>query len=304
MKPTLLVMAAGVGSRYGSLKQLERFGPNQQTLIEYALYDAMQSGFGKVVFVIRRALLQDFEQVYFRKLSGKINLSYVLQEADKLPDGFALSSGRTKPWGTGHAVWVSASQIHEPFAVINGDDFYGRQSFRLMAQELELMCSSPTLSGTYGMIAYPLRHTLSENGYVSRGVCEVDQTGYLQSVTERTQIASSDKGIYYKDASGHLFPLTGEEPVSMNLTGFTPGIFTHLEQYLSAFLKENINNLQTEFFLPSVINWLIRSGQARVKVHISPEKWFGVTYPEDKKRVEQQLMNLTKAGVYPENLWE
>lgn len=304
MKPTLLVMAAGMGSRYGSLKQLDAFGPNGETLIEYALYDAIQAGFGKVIFIIRQNLIPDFEQVYFSKLSGTMNLDYVLQETGMLPDNFQINPDRVKPWGTGHAVWVAASKIQEPFAVVNGDDFYGRQSFKLMVEELQNIHSSPYLSNNYCMIAYPITHTLSENGYVSRGICEMDEKGYLQSVTERTQIFTSDTGIYYKDSNGHLFPLTGKENVSMNLTGFTPDIFHHLEQHFRAFLTENVNSLKAEFFLPELINRLIKSGQATVKVRISPEQWFGVTYPQDKQTVKEKLCELINAGVYPENLWE
>jgi NDP-sugar pyrophosphorylase family protein len=292
-------MAAGMGSRYGSLKQLDAFGPGGETIIDYSLYDAIQEGFGKVVFVIRQALLKDFEEIYFTKLSGKIQVSYALQETHNLPEGYTLRSGRTKPWGTGHAVWVAASHIQEPFAVINGDDFYGRQSFRLMAEELRSMKEI----GNYCMIAYPLSHTLSEHGYVSRGICETDAQGYLQSVTERTQIAASDTEIYYKNADGQLIPLSSDEIVSMNLNGFTPDIFSHLETEFKSFLKKNGESLQAEFFLPEVINQLVKSHKVKVKVRISPEKWFGVTYPEDKQTVRNRLKALIQAGVYPEKLW-
>ncbi|QHT67426.1 nucleotidyltransferase [Rhodocytophaga rosea] len=299
MQPTLLIMAAGMGSRYGSLKQLDTFGPGGETIIDYSLYDAIREGFGKVVFVIRQALLKDFEETYFQKLSGKIQVSYVLQELDRLPEGYMVPADRVKPWGTAHAVWVSASSIQEPFAVINGDDFYGRQSFRLMAEELRKM----EVPGQYCMIAYPLNHTLSEHGFVSRGICEIDAQGYLKSVTERTQIAANDKGIFYKDAEGQLLPLSGNENVSMNLYGFTPDIFGHLETQLKDFLRKNANNLKAEFYLPEAVNFLVNTGTAKVKVCISPEKWFGVTYPEDKQTVRSRLRELIDTGVYPEKLW-
>ncbi len=299
MKPTLLVLAAGVGSRYGSLKQIDRFGPSGETIIDYSIYDAIRAGFGKVVFVIRASIEQEFKEVFYGKFSDKIAIDYALQELDRLPPGFEVPAGRTKPWGTGHAVWVAAGKISEPFAVINADDYYGPKSFRLMADFL----SNPALHA-YGLVGYQLRNTLSAHGYASRGICEVDQQGYLDSITERTHIyRTPDQRIVYQADDGNETALTGNEVTSMNLMGFPPDVFEQFGVSFAAFLHEHAHHPKKEFYLPSVVNEIIRAGQLKVKVLHTADLWFGVTYQEDKHIAQQKFRQLVDAGVYPENLW-
>ncbi len=300
MKPTLLVLAAGVGSRYGSLKQIDQFGPSGETIIDYAVYDAIRAGFGKVIFVIRESIESDFREVCYSKFSDKIAIDYALQELDHLPPGIALPANRTKPWGTGHAVLVAANKIKEPFAVINADDFYGLKSFQLMADFL-----SKTTKATYCMVGYRLSNTLSDHGYVSRGICQVDQQGYLQSITERTHIyRKPDHQIVYQAAQGEEIPLSGDEVASMNLMGFTPEVFEQFEVSFKAFLQQNVQHPRQEFYLPSVVNEIIHAGQLNVQVLHTDEQWFGVTYQEDKAIVRQALGKLVAAGIYPETLWK
>jgi NDP-sugar pyrophosphorylase family protein len=301
-QPTLLIMAAGMGSRYGSLKQLDAFGPGGETLIEYSIFDAIRAGFGKVIFIIRKSLEKDFDEVYFSKLSGKIPIDYVCQETDILPEGVTISGNRTKPWGTGQAVWVASSKIKEPFAVINGDDFYGKQAFQLIAASLRQVPSKNPPE--YYLIGYKLAQTLSEHGFVSRGICEVDENNYLRKITEQTHILGSKNGIIYKTAEGQEVPLTGNEIASMNLMGFTPVIFKYIEQQFVNFLSNNSHDNKTEFYLPKIVNRLVETNQAQVKVQLCSENWFGVTYPEDKPIVKQKLSSLVNRGVYPQNLWE
>ncbi|MDF9796942.1 dTDP-glucose pyrophosphorylase [Catalinimonas alkaloidigena] len=297
-KPTLLVMAAGMGSRYGSLKQIDEFGPSGETIIDYSIYDAIRAGFGKVVFVIRESILADFKVVFYGKFSGKIEVDYALQELDRVPQGVEVPPERVKPWGTGHAVLVAANKIKEPFAVINADDYYGQQSFQLMANFLSNLDKE-----VHTLIGYRLKNTLSEHGYVSRGICEVDQEGYLKSVTERTHIyIKPDQAIVYKEDEEEV-SLSGDEIASMNLMGFTPGAFAQFEASFKAFIKENAGHLKKEFYLPTVVNEIINAGEAKVKVLNTSDKWFGVTYKEDKAVAQHRLKELVEAGVYPENLW-
>lgn len=297
-KPTLLVMAAGMGSRYGSLKQIDTFGPSGETIIDYSIYDAIRAGFAKVVFVIRQSMERDFKDVFYKKLSGKIEIEYALQELDRVPEGVRVPTEREKPWGTGHAVLVAADKIQEPFAVINADDYYGQQAFQLMADFL-----SQEQKEEHVLMGYRLRNTLSAHGHVSRGICEVNEAGYLSSVTERTHISiKPDQSIVYQEEERE-FELTGEEIASMNLMGFMPAAFTQFEASFRAFLKENLNQLKKEFYLPSVVNEIIHAGDTKVKVLNTPDKWFGVTYKEDKAMAQQKLQELVNAGVYPENLW-
>lgn len=297
-KPTLLVMAAGMGSRYGSLKQIDGFGPSGETIIDYSIYDAIRAGFGKVVFVIRESIEAEFKEIFYGKFSGKIKIDYVLQELDRVPEGIKVPAERVKPWGTGHAVLVAADKIQEPFAVINADDYYGQQAFQLMADFL-----SQLQTKEYALIGYRLRNTLSEHGYVSRGICEVDREGYLSSVTERTHIyIKPDQSIVYQE-DGEEVDLTGEEVASMNLMGFTPAAFAQFEASFKAFIKENAGELKKEFYLPTVVNEIINAGEAKVKVLNTTDKWFGVTYQEDKAIAQQKLQELVRAGVYPEKLW-
>jgi NDP-sugar pyrophosphorylase family protein len=297
---TLLVLAAGLGSRYGSLKQMDQFGPSGESIIDYSVYDAIRAGFTKVVFVIRRSMEEQFKEVFSDRFAGRIRVEYVFQELDSLPEGFQIPSGREKPWGTGHAVWVAADRIKEPFAVINADDFYGAESFQRIADFLR-----KAEAKSYCLVGYQLDKTLSDHGYVSRGICEVDDDQHLRSVTERTHIErSSDQQIVYRTEKGKEVPLPGDTTVSMNLMGFSADVFSVFRSCLIEFLKEYGNEPKKEFFLPSVVNEIISSGLAPVKVVHTPESWFGVTYPEDKAVAQHSLQTLVEKNVYPSNLWK
>ena len=302
MKPTLIVLAAGMGSRYGRLKQLDPFGPAGETIIEYSVYDAIRAGFGKVVFVIRKSLEATFAEEIFSKLAGHIRVEYVFQELEYLPEGFSVPAGRVKPWGTGQAVLLAGAKVDEPFAVINGDDFYGAESFRLLAAFLA-GCTDPAATD-YAVVGYPLRNTLSEFGTVARAVCEVDAGGWLRGMRELTSIGRTAAGIGYRDAGGAEVPLTGEETVSMNMMGFTPSLFAHCRTHFEAFLREQGNEPKAEFYLPLLVNALVRQGAARVKVLPTTATWFGVTYLEDRPLVVEKIAALTAAGAYPPRLWE
>ena len=301
MKPTLLVMAAGLGSRYGSLKQMDSFGPSGETIIDYSVYDAIQAGFGKVIFVIRRTMQEDFKETILARFQHKIDVDYVLQELDQVPAGVTVPPQREKPWGTGHAVLVAAPKVQAPFAVINADDYYGTHSFQLMA---DYLTSLDVSSSEYCLLGYQLQNTLSDHGYVSRGVCQTDDAKYLQHVTERTRIyRTADRSIVYEEDE-QTVPLTGQETVSMNLMGFTPSVFQYFEAYFIDFAKERGHELKSEFFLPFVVNEVIQRNIARVKVISTPDQWFGVTYQEDKAVAQQKLKELVQQGTYPERLWK
>lgn len=300
MKPTLLVLAAGLGSRYGSLKQIDQFGPSGETIIDYSVYDAIRAGFGKVVFVIRQSIEEEFKEVFYGKFADKVAIDYVLQELDNVPEGIQIPPGREKPWGTGHAVMVAADKVKEPFAVINADDFYGPRSFQLVA---DFLSGVSVNSDEYCLLGYRLRNTLSEHGYVSRGICEVDEQGFLSRADERTHIyVTEEKKIVYRDDHGKEVILTGEEIASMNLMGFTPSVFRHFRQYFADFIEKNYQHPKAEIYLPFVVNEMVKSGKASVKVIPTSEKWFGVTYREDKAVAQQKLKALVDKGVYPENL--
>jgi hypothetical protein len=301
MKPTLLVLAAGMGSRYGGLKQLDQFGPSGETIIEYSLYDAIRAGFGKIVFVVREKFEAEFRNLFHDKLSGRVAVEYVPQELYILPPGFAVPEQREKPWGTAHAVWVTAGKIREPFAVINGDDFYGRHSFQLIADFLRAVPDPD--ARTWCLVGFKLAHTLSEHGHVARGVCQVDREGLLQRVTELTRIRVKNGTIRYDEPDGNQGQLTGAETVSMNMMGFTPALYSFCEKYLKEFLEQQGHNPKAEFYLPKLVNQLVKADQARVRVLDTPEEWFGVTYPEDKPLVVENLKALVAAGVYPADLW-
>ena len=276
---SLLILAAGLGSRYGSLKQMDQFGPSGESIIDYSVYDAIRAGFTKVVFVIRSSMEQQFQEVFLGRFPPNIEVKYVFQELDHLPNDYAVSPGREKPWGTGHAVWTAADQIDEPFAVINADDFYGRESLRRMAEFLK----NPP-ENSHCLLGYKLENTLSDYGYVSRGICEVEGDT-LKSITERTHIERKETGqIIYQTDGGEAVPLTGNETASMNLMGFTPDVFAVFERCFVDFLKENGQHPKKEFYLPSVMNEIIKSQLAEVKVVPTPDTWFGVIpYPDDKK---------------------
>ena len=301
IKPTLLVLAAGMGSRYGSLKQMDGVGPNGEAIIDYSVYDAIRAGFGKVVFVIRHSFAEDFKEVFNAERFGhRIEVEYVYQELDYLPEGFTLPEGRVKPWGTNHAVMMAADVIKEPFAAINADDFYGRNSYEVIAGFLSQLEGS---EGRYCMVGYEVSKTLSENGTVSRGVCTVDAEGNLTSMVERTQIERVDGTILFHDG-GADEPLAENAPVSMNFFGFTPDYFRHSESFFKEFLSENIDNLKSEFYIPRMVNKVINDGTATMKVLSTSADWFGVTYKEDKPQLVANIEELIEAGVYPRNLWE
>ena len=300
IKPTLLVLAAGMGSRYGSLKQMDGVGPNGEAIIDYSVYDAIRAGFGKVVFVIRHSFEADFKEVFnAERFGGKIEVEYVFQELDYLPEGFTLPEGRVKPWGTNHAVMMAAKAINEPFAVINADDFYGRTAYATISDYLKELADS---EGRYCMVGYQVSKTLSENGTVSRGVCTVDEDGNLRGMVERTQIERVDGTIVFHDG-GADEPLAEDTPVSMNLFGFTPDYFRHSEAYFKEFLPANIDNLKAEFFIPLMVNKVINDGTATMRVLKTTSDWFGVTSKEDQPMLMAQIEELIEAGEYPRNLW-
>jgi len=301
MKPTLLVLAAGMGSRYGGLKQIDKLGPSGETIIDYSIYDAIQAGFGRIVMVIRKSIEADFKEVFLNKYSGKIDISYVLQEVEYVPEGLTYTLERVKPWGTAHAVLMAADAIKEPFAVINGDDFYGADAFRTMGKFLSEITDMQ--ARTYSMVGYPLANTLSEHGTVARGVCEVDGSGFLTGVVERTSISRIDGVIQYKDDAGALHPVPEASAVSMNFWGFTPSFFGYLRSMFAEFVKENGMNPKSEFFIPLVANKLVKTGEATIKVLNTQAEWFGVTYKEDRPWVVARFENLAKEGTYPSPLF-
>lgn len=299
MHPTLVVLAAGMGSRYGSLKQIDAFGPSGETIIDYSVYDAIKAGFGKVVFVIRESLLNDFQSLYFDKFSDQIEIDYVFQELDNVPEGIEVPSDRVKPWGTGHAVMVAADKVKEPFAVINADDFYGADSFRLIADHLKNL-NAQQVAGC--MVGFQLPKTISEHGYVSRGVCEVDENNFLLSITERTHITCEQDGkIYFKDQDTTVH-LPENTIVSMNLMGFTPPVFDLMKKAFNTFIKERAHELKSEFYIPTILDQV--ANMTQVPVLESAEKWLGVTYKEDKPVVKHRLIELVENGSYPLHLFK
>lgn len=299
MKPTLLILAAGMGSRYGGLKQVEPVGPNGETILEYSIFDAIRAGFGKVVFVIRQSFADEFKARFENKLKGKIDVEYVFQELDALPEGYKVPEERVKPWGTGHAILTAKDVIHEPFAAINADDFYGEGAFQTMAEFLRKRVSE----NNYAMIGYLIKNTLSEFGTVSRGICQTDTDGNLIEITERHQIARREKAINFEDSLGNLVNVDENTPVSMNFWGFHSSIFDHLESLFCSFLDENASQPKSEFYIPSVVFHLIQTGQIQAKVLHADSPWFGVTYPEDKAYVVAQIHELTQKEAYPRTLW-
>ena len=300
MKPTLFVLAAGMGSRYGGLKQLDGLGPHGETIMDYSIFDAIRSGFGKIVFVIRKDFEDDFRKIILSKYENHIPVEVVFQAIDNLPEGFVCPEGRTKPWGTNHAVLMGKDVIKEPFAVINADDFYGRNSFEVIAQEL----SKPKEEkGDYCMVGFRVGNTMSESGSVARGVCQTTD-GYLTTVVERTAIEYNDKHeITFVDENGVTQTLEPNTPVSLNLWGFTPDYFKFSEGYFVDFLKENIDKPKAEFFIPLVVNELITKNIAKVKVLDTESKWFGVTYAADRQGVVDKLADLHAKGEYPEKMF-
>lgn len=300
MKPTLFVLAAGMGSRYGGLKQLDGLGPNGETIMDYSIFDAIRGGFGKVVFVIRKDFEKDFREKIISKYENHIPVEVVFQALDNLPAGFTVPEGRVKPWGTNHAVLMGKDVIKEPFAVINADDFYGRDSFAVLGKALSEMEGK---QNDYCMIGYRVGNTLSESGSVARGVCETDAEGYLTGVVERTAIERIDGKVSFTDENGKLVSIDDNTPVSMNMWGFTPDYFEYSEKDFIEFLKENKDNLKSEYFIPLMVNKLVNDGTARVKVLDTTSKWFGVTYADDRQGVVDKIQALVDAGEYPEKLF-
>lgn len=300
IKPTLLILAAGIGSRYGGLKQLDKVGPGGEAIIDYSIYDAIQAGFGKVVFVIRKSIETDFREFIGNKLDGKIEVEYVFQELDKLPEGITPNPDRQKPYGTGHAVLMAAEAIKENFAVINADDFYGREAYETIAKYFGEL--DPNANDNC-MVGYNLKNTLSENGYVSRGQCTSDENAYLVDVVERTHIEKKADGIFFENEAKEQIKLDENTLVSMNFWGFTPQFFKQLNTRFTKFIGENKDQLKAEFYIPTAVNEMIEEGIAKTKVLESDAAWFGVTYQEDRPVVVESIRDLIKAGKYPEKLF-
>jgi len=300
MKPTLFVLAAGIGSRYGGLKQLDGVGPNGETIMDYSIYDAIRSGFGKVVFVIRKDFEDDFRRIILSKYENYIPVETVFQSLDKLPEGFQIPEGRTKPWGTNHAVLMGKGVINEPFAVVNADDFYGRNSYAALGKELTLTAGK---QNEYCMVGFRIGNSLSESGAVARGICETNEEGFLTTVVERTAVERIDGEIQFIDENGRKVVIGENTPVSMNMWGFTPEYFDYSEEFFKQFLRNNISNLKSEFFIPLMVNDLVVNNIARVKVLDTTSKWFGVTYANDRQEVVEKIRALIDAGEYPEKLF-
>lgn len=302
MKPTLLILAAGMGSRYGGLKQLDQFGPSGETIMDYSVYDAMKAGFGKVVFIIREDFADEFKEKIISKYEGKIPVEIVFQSLDRIPEGYTLNPERSKPLGTAHAVWCAREVLDTPFAVINADDFYGSGSFKIMADYLSQMDDASTARQV--MVGYMVKNTLSENGSVSRGVCEIKEDGTLGTIIERTKIYTKEDGSIVFEEDGEETPLEPETVVSMNMMGFSSSTLSYYDSDLKAFLDENAGELKKEFFLPLVLNNLIQRGISCVDVLTTTEQWYGVTYPEDKPSVIESIDRKIKDGIYPTPLWK
>ena len=299
MKPTLLILAAGMGSRFGGLKQVEPVGPNGEAIIDYSIYDAIRAGFGKVVFIIRESFAEAFKEKFDKKLKGKIEVEYIFQELDMLPKGFTLPEGREKPWGTAHAILIAKDVIKEPFCALNADDFYGYNAYKVMAKFL-IESEDPL---EYSMVGYHLKDTLSDYGSVSRGICDVDSNQNLEKIVETIKIIKRDDVVISVEEDGSETQLTGEERVSMNNWGFKPSIFEKLENKFIDFLKTEIDKPKSEMYIPSVVFELIDEQFATSKVLEANSPWFGVTYKEDKPFVTKKIKTLIDEGEYPEKLW-
>ncbi len=304
-KPILLIMAAGMGSRYGGLKQLDKVDSEGNKIIDFSIYDAKRAGFGKVIFIIKKENENDFKEAVGDRIENSIPVEYVYQDLKNIPEGAEVPEGRVKPWGTAHAVLSAKEALDASFAVINADDFYGREAFKKIC---EFLTDHPEPENTeYAMVSFILRNTLTDNGYVSRGICSLDQAGFLQDVTERTRIVRNGEGAAYSEDEGETWiPLRGDESVSMNIWGFSLSFIPELEKAFSAFmegLKETPDPLKAECYLPKVVDDLIKENKASVQVLNSSEKWFGVTYKEDRPFVMESIKGLKDKGIYPERLW-
>ncbi len=299
MQPTLVIMAAGMGSRYGGIKQIDPMGPSGEIILDYSVYDALKAGFTRVVFIIRKDIEEAFRERIGHRFEDRIDVRYVFQEMDNLPAGFTVPSGREKPWGTGQAVLSCKNTVNDPFVVINADDFYGASAFREGFKGLQEL-NADKLEGF--LVSYPISNTLSPHGYVTRGVCQ-EENGFLVKVTERFKIGRNAEGVLEALDNMGSPTLTGHEPASMNFWGFTPALFAELEERFALFLKEHGEGLKTEYLLPQEIDGLIGAGKIKVRLLHTDESWFGVTYPEDKPAVKDALARLTAGGTYPSPLW-
>lgn len=298
-RPTLLILAAGLASRYGSLKQIDKIGPSGERIIDYSVYDAIRAGFGKIVYVIRKSFEQEFKEVILDTLPKSIETDYVFQEINLDYTDIKINPSRLKPWGTGQALLTAAKVIKNNFVVINADDFYGAGSYRLACEHLQ----SSDSYNNFALIGYKLKNTISEYGSVSRGICTIDDNQMLISVIERTEIKKEVENIVYKDEFNVWHNLSGSEIVSMNMFAFTPLIFKEGEKLFREFLENNMDELKAEFYLPLIVDKLIKGNQAKTKALITNEKWFGLTYKEDKQIAKSEVMELIRQGKYPERLW-
>ncbi|MFK5958228.1 MAG: sugar phosphate nucleotidyltransferase [Lutibacter sp.] len=298
-KPTLVILAAGIGSRYGGLKQLDTFTPQGDTILDFSIYDAIQAGFGKVVFIIRKSIEEDFKAFFNNKLEGKIAVEYVFQEIDNIPEKYK-DNNRQKPWGTAHALLMAKDVVKENFAVINADDFYGKEAFEVMAKSLKTIDKNST---NFNMMGYVLKNTVSDYGFVSRGECQVNENGNLTGITERTHIEKVDGGLKFKDENEQLISISEETIVSMNFFGFTPKYFEVSASLFESFLEENYQEPKAEFFIPLAVNHVIVNNIATMEVLTSNARWFGVTYKQDKEYVTSEIQKLKDSNVYPVNLW-
>jgi UTP-glucose-1-phosphate uridylyltransferase len=298
-KPTLVILAAGMGSRYDGLKQIDTFTPEEDTIIDFSLFDAVQAGFGKVVFIIRKSFESEFKAIFNKKLKGKVDVEYIYQELENVPKKY-INPERVKPWGTGHALLITKGVVKENFAIINADDFYGRQAFDAIAEQLR---NTDENSYDFSMIAYSLKNTISDNGYISRGECIVNEKGFLTDVTERVRIEKIDGILKSEDENKNMVPIDQDTTVSMNFWGFTPKCFEFGNELFLEFLEKNKKNLTAEFYLPTIVNKILESEKASVKVLESDSKWFGVTYSDDKEKAQKEITKLKENGVYPTKLW-
>jgi hypothetical protein len=300
MAPTLVVLAAGMGSRYGGLKQIDPMGPSGETILDYSVYDALRAGFGRVVFIIRPDFEDAFRSGVSAKFDRKIEVAYAFQTLDQLPSGFAVPEGREKPWGTTHAILCARNQIHGNFAVINADDFYGRESYAVLGTHL---ADSDSGSTNFSMVGFTLRNTLSDHGTVARGVCATDDKGFLADIDEMTKVGRNGSAARNTYDDGHVVDLTGDEPVSMNMWGFTPRLFEDLDRIFGEFLSASGHELKSECFIPLTVGQLIKERKATCRVLRTDSSWFGVTYQEDKSVVQSSIAALVERGEYPANLW-
>jgi UTP-glucose-1-phosphate uridylyltransferase len=300
-KQTLLVLAAGMGSRYGGLKQVDPMGPSGETLLDYSVFDAIRAGFDRVVFIIRRDIEEEFRERVGSRYKGNVPIDYVFQQLDFLPEGFSVPADRKKPWGTAHAVWCAREALAEPFAAINADDFYGRETYQVIGRFLNAVKPE---SASFAMAGYRLDHTLSQHGSVARGVCKVDSRGRLVAISECTGIECAGSEILQKEADGSVQKFRGDEPVSMNFWGLTPAIFPLIEEQLLTFLSKSSTDPKAECYIPEAIGAMITGGQATLDVLPTDADWFGVTYREDKPEVMKALKELHSEGAYPTPLWK